>query len=72
MQMGDLVLTTFDWVPEPPRGFVRDLRVRWALEEAGLAYRVATTPFEAREAATSGAALMLVACATRAFLSGSP
>ena len=39
--MGDLVLTTFDWVPEPPRGFVRDLRVRWALEEAGLAYCVA-------------------------------
>jgi len=26
--MGDLVLTTFDWVPEAPRGFVRDLRVR--------------------------------------------
>src|SRR6266480_7046202 len=50
MPMGDLVLTTFDWVPEPPRGFVRDLRVRWALEEAGLAYRVATTPFEGREA----------------------
>ncbi len=48
--MGDLVLTTFDWVPEPPRGFVRDLRVRWALEEAGLAYRVASTPFEARSA----------------------
>ncbi len=48
--MDHLVLTTFDWVPEPPRGFVRDLRVRWALEEAGLAYRVATTPFEGREA----------------------
>jgi len=47
--MGDLVLTTFDWVPAPPRGYVRDLRVRWALEEAGLVYRVATTPFEARE-----------------------
>lgn len=46
--MGELVLTTFDWVPEPPRGFVRDLRVRWALEEAGLAYRVASTPFEGR------------------------
>jgi glutathione S-transferase len=30
--MGELVLTTFDWVPELPRGFVRDLRVRWALE----------------------------------------
>lgn len=34
--MGDLILTTFDWVPEMPRGYVRDLRVRWALEEAGL------------------------------------
>jgi glutathione S-transferase len=46
--MGELVLTTFDWVPELPRGFVRDLRVRWALEEAGLPYRVASTPFEDR------------------------
>ncbi len=43
--MGELVLTTFDWVPEPPRGYVRDLRVRWALEEAGLPYRVATVAF---------------------------
>jgi glutathione S-transferase len=34
--MTDLILTTFDWVPEPPRGYVRDIRVRWALEEAGL------------------------------------
>jgi glutathione S-transferase len=51
MPMGELVLTTYDWVPEPPRGMVRDLRVRWALEEAGLPYRVATTPFDAREAA---------------------
>jgi glutathione S-transferase len=46
--MGELVLTTYDWVPEPPRGLVRDLRVRWALDEAGLAYRVATTPFATR------------------------
>lgn len=46
--MGDLILTTFDWVPEPPRGFVRDLRVRWALEEAALAYRVESTPFRDR------------------------
>ncbi|THD81749.1 MAG: glutathione S-transferase family protein [Phenylobacterium sp.] len=49
--MGELVLTTFDWVPETPRGFVRDLRVRWALEEAGLPYRVASTPFDERQAA---------------------
>src|SRR5260221_13643483 len=48
--MGDLVLASFGWVPGPPRGFVRDLRVPWAREEAGLAYRMATTPFEGREA----------------------
>ena len=48
--MTDLVLTTFDWVPEMPRGYVRDLRVRWALEEAGLSYRVQSVPFGARGA----------------------
>jgi glutathione S-transferase len=48
--MTELVLTTYDWVPEPPRGLVRDLRVRWALEEAGLPYRVASTPFRERGA----------------------
>lgn len=50
-QMSERVLTTFDWVPQLPRGFVRDLRVRWALEEAGLPYRVASVPFEDRDAA---------------------
>jgi glutathione S-transferase len=48
--MAELVLTTFDWVPQVPRGFVRDLRVRWALEEAGLPYRVESTPFRSRSA----------------------
>jgi glutathione S-transferase len=48
--MGELVLTTFDWVPKPPRGYVRDIRVRWALEEAGLAYRVEGVPFGERQA----------------------
>ena len=48
--MSDLILTTFDWVPEPPRGYVRDLRVRWALEEAGLTYRVESTPFRDKTA----------------------
>ncbi|MDN4988802.1 glutathione S-transferase family protein [Bradyrhizobium sp. WYCCWR 13022] len=46
--MPDLTLFTYDWVPPPPRGYVRDLRVRWALEEAGLPYRVASTPFDDR------------------------
>lgn len=48
--MAELILTTYDWVPPPPRGFVRDLRVRWALEEAGLPYRVESTPFRNRGA----------------------
>src|SRR3954465_432008 len=46
--MGELVLTPFDWVPEMPRGYVRDIRVRWALEEAGLPYRVESVPFRSR------------------------
>ena len=49
--MTDLIVTTFDWVPEFPRGFVRDIRVRWALEEAGLPYRVESTPFRVRQPA---------------------
>lgn len=31
-------ITAFDWVPDFARGFVRDLRPRWACEELGLAY----------------------------------
>jgi glutathione S-transferase len=49
--MADLTLTTFDWVPETPRGYVRDLRVRWALEEARLPYRVEIVPFGDRKPA---------------------
>lgn len=48
--MSDLILTTYDWVPEMPRGYVRDLRVRWALEEAALPYHVASVPFQDRGA----------------------
>ena len=35
-----ITITAFDWVPDFARGKVRDLRVRWALEEAGLPYKV--------------------------------
>ena len=31
-------LSAFRWVPPVAQGYVRDLRVRWALEEAGLPY----------------------------------
>lgn len=48
--MADLILTTFDWVPEMTRGYVRDIRVRWALEEASLPYRVESVPFRTRAA----------------------
>jgi glutathione S-transferase len=35
-----ITLTAFKWVPPFAQGLVRDLRVRWALEEAGLRYEV--------------------------------
>ena len=34
-----ITISAFSWVPDFARGQVRDLRVRWALEEAGLSYR---------------------------------
>lgn len=33
-------ITALKWAPDFAHGLVRDLRVRWALEEAGLDYRV--------------------------------
>jgi glutathione S-transferase len=35
-----ITVTAFKWVPPFAQGLVRDLRVRWALEEAGLRYDV--------------------------------
>ena len=34
-----ITLTAFRWVPPFAQGQVRDLRVRWALEEAGIPYK---------------------------------
>lgn len=45
---GSVTIWTYDWVPEGPRGFVRDLRLRWACEEAGIPYEVRTVGFEER------------------------
>ncbi|CAM5546366.1 glutathione S-transferase family protein [Rhodanobacter lindaniclasticus] len=36
--MEKIAVWGFSWVPPSAQGLVRDLRVRWALEEAGLAY----------------------------------
>jgi glutathione S-transferase len=46
--MSELTIWTYDWVPEGPRGFVRDVRLRWACEEAGLDYSVRTVSFDDR------------------------
>ncbi|PJK14872.1 glutathione S-transferase [Lysobacteraceae bacterium NML07-0707] len=43
-----MTLFTFDRAPEFAHGFVRDIRIRWALEEAALPYTVASVPFEPR------------------------
>jgi glutathione S-transferase len=34
-----ITVSAYRWVPEFAQGLVKDLRVRWALEEAGLPYR---------------------------------
>jgi glutathione S-transferase len=47
--MSELTIWTLDWVPQGPRGFVRDLRLRWACEEAGLPYIVGGIPFDDRK-----------------------
>lgn len=47
--MSKITIWTYDHVPSPVRGFVRDVRLRWACEEAGLSYAVRTVDFEGRE-----------------------
>ncbi len=42
----EIEITAFAWVPPFAQGIVRDLRVRWALEEAGMPYRVRLLGFE--------------------------
>ena len=39
-EQAPIEITAFRWVPPFAAGLVRDLRARWALEEAGLDYRV--------------------------------
>src|SRR6202165_3007708 len=34
-----ITISAFKWVPDFAQGQVRDLRARWALEEAGLPYK---------------------------------
>jgi glutathione S-transferase len=43
-----ITITASNWVPDFAKGLVRDLRVRWALEEAGLEYQVKLVTQEER------------------------
>ena len=47
----EFTLYTYDWLPEFPRGFVRDIRVRWVAGETGRPYRVATVPVQPKSGA---------------------
>jgi glutathione S-transferase len=44
-------ISAFRWVPPFAQGLVRDLRVRWALEEAGLPYQARLIRFEDQSSA---------------------
>jgi glutathione S-transferase len=46
--MEKITVTGFRWAPPFAQGLIRDLRVRWALEEAGLSYEVGLIDLEAR------------------------
>jgi glutathione S-transferase len=46
----EIEITAYKWVPPFAAGLVRDLRVRWALEEAGLDYRVRLLDVEEKPA----------------------
>ena len=43
-----LMIWTYDWVPDGPRDYVRDIRLRWACEKAGLDYDVKPVSFKDR------------------------
>lgn len=44
-------VSAFRWVPPFAQGYVRDLRVRWALEEAGIPYQAALIDSQTRSSA---------------------
>jgi glutathione S-transferase len=46
--MDKITVTGFRWAPPFAQGLIRDLRVRWALEEAGVPYEVGLIDLEAR------------------------
>jgi len=47
--MTNFTVTGYSWIPPFAQGLVRDLRVRWALEEAGLPYDTEQVDLSARK-----------------------
>ena len=43
-----MIVTAYDWVPSFAQGHVRDLRVRWALNDAGRAYEARLIDHQAK------------------------
>ncbi|WP_244487586.1 MULTISPECIES: glutathione S-transferase family protein [unclassified Aureimonas] len=50
---GPVSVTAYDWVPGLAQGYVRDLRLRWALEEAGFPYDADLLPLAERASASN-------------------
>lgn len=44
MTRNPVTIVTYDWVPPFAQGYVREIRARWAAEEAGIPYRIETVP----------------------------
>lgn len=44
-----ITVSAFEWVPDFAKGLVRDLPVRWALEEAGIPYQTKTIDLEVKQ-----------------------
>lgn len=48
MTRNPVTIVTFNSVPDFAKGYVRDIRARWAAEEAGVPYQIETVPIEPR------------------------
>lgn len=48
MTRNPVTIITFNAVPDFAKGYVRDIRARWAAEEAGVPYQIETVPIEPR------------------------
>ncbi|AUH64007.1 glutathione S-transferase family protein [Paracoccus zhejiangensis] len=51
MTRAPVTIVTYDWVPPFAQGYVREIRARWAAEEAGIPYRIETVPVSPKSAA---------------------